>query len=107
MTRTRLVATLSLLILAFTSTSNAATREEERVADAADVLDQLLRIPEKTIPPNLLARAYAVAVIPSVIKAAFGLGEADEIVGFIYIGTPSGPIFEKERPDPSEFTTIW
>ena len=74
MTRTRLVATLSLLILAFTSTSNAATREEERVADAADVLDQLLRIPEKTIPPNLLARAYAVAVIPSVIKAAFGLG---------------------------------
>ena len=41
------------------------------------------------------------------VKAAFGLGEADEIVGFIYIGTPSGPIFEKERPDPSEFTTIW
>lgn len=52
----------------------AATREERRVADAADVLDQLLRIPEKTIPPALLARAYAVAVIPNVVKVGFGLG---------------------------------
>lgn len=68
------VATLSLIALLFTSTSFAATREEKRVADAADVIDQLLRIPEKTIPPNLLSRAYAVAVIPNVVKAAFGLG---------------------------------
>lgn len=41
------------------------------------------------------------------VKAAFGLEGPDEIVGFIYIGTPSGPVFEKERPDPAEFTTIW
>lgn len=68
------VATLSLIALLFTSTSSAATREEKRVADAADVIDQLLRIPEKTIPPNLLSRAYAVAVVPNVVKAAFGLG---------------------------------
>ncbi len=74
MKSTRLLATLSLLALAFTSTCDAATREEKRVADSADVLDQLLRIPEKTIPPSLLSRAYAVAVIPNVIKAAFGLG---------------------------------
>ncbi|NCF51677.1 hypothetical protein GWP57_08705 [Gammaproteobacteria bacterium] len=53
---------------------SAATREEKRVADAADVLDQLLRIPEKTIPPTLLARAYAVAVVPNVVKVGFGLG---------------------------------
>jgi lipid-binding SYLF domain-containing protein len=52
----------------------AATREERRVADAADVLDQLIRIPEKTIPPALLSRAYAVAVIPNVVKVGFGLG---------------------------------
>ena len=54
--------------------ADAATREEKRVADAADVLDQLLRIPERRIPPNLLARAYAVAVVPNVVKAAFGVG---------------------------------
>ena len=52
----------------------AATREEERVADASDVLDQLLRIPEKTLPPTLLARAYAVAVVPNVVKVGFGVG---------------------------------
>lgn len=74
MNNTRFLATLSLLALVITSTGFAATREEKRVADAADVIDQLLRIPEKTIPPNLLARAYAVAVVPNVVKAAFGLG---------------------------------
>ena len=41
------------------------------------------------------------------VKAAFGLEDTDEIVGFIYIGTPSGPLFEKERPDPATFTTVW
>mgnify|MGYP001821293301 CR=1 FL=1 len=70
----RIAAIITVLMLAFTSTAHAATREEQRVADAADVLDQLLRIPEKTIPPSLLSRAYAVAVIPNVVKAAFGLG---------------------------------
>ena len=54
--------------------ADAATREERRVADAADVLEQLLRIPEKSIPPALLSRAYAVAVIPNVVKIGFGIG---------------------------------
>lgn len=52
----------------------AASKEEKRVADATDVLDQLLRIPEQTVPPTLLARAYAVAVIPNVVKVGFALG---------------------------------
>ena len=52
----------------------AASKEETRVADATDVLDQLLRIPEQTVPPTLLARAYAVAVIPNVVKVGFAIG---------------------------------
>lgn len=52
----------------------AATKEERRVADSTDVLDQWQRIPEQSIPPALLSRAYGVAVIPSVIKIGFGLG---------------------------------
>jgi lipid-binding SYLF domain-containing protein len=68
---TALFCTLALLTA---QPSAAATKEEKRVADAADVLDQLRRIPEKTIPPMLLARAYAVAVIPDVIKVGFGIG---------------------------------
>ena len=65
---------LILLALALALPVSAATREEKRVADAADVLDQLLRIPEKTIPPSLLARAYAIAIVPDVIKAGFIFG---------------------------------
>jgi lipid-binding SYLF domain-containing protein len=60
--------------LLFAIPAAAASKEEQRVADAADVLDQLLRIPEQSIPPAMLARAYAVAVVPSVVRIGFGLG---------------------------------
>ncbi len=69
-----IIAVMMLAALLLTPTADAATREEKRVGDAADVLDQLLRIPEQTVPPALLSRAYAVAVIPNVVKAAFGFG---------------------------------
>ena len=69
-----IVAVVTALALLVTSSAWAATREEKRVADAADVVDQLSRIPEKSIPPSLLSRAYAVAVVPNVVRAAFGLG---------------------------------
>ena len=67
---------ISLIIFSFllTMPAAAATKEEDRVAKAADIIDQLLRIPETSVPPTLLARAYAVAVIPQVIKIGFGLG---------------------------------
>ena len=52
----------------------SATKQEQRVADATDVIDQLLRIPEQTIPPALLDSAYAIAVIPSMVKVGFGIG---------------------------------
>ncbi len=64
----------TLFALLFSSTSDATSNEEKRVGDAADVLEQFFRIPEKTIPPALLSQAYAVAVIPNVMKAAFGVG---------------------------------
>jgi len=65
---------LALLALTLALPAAAATREEKRVGDAADVIDQLVRLPEKAIPPSLLARAYAVAVIPGVVKAGLGVG---------------------------------
>ena len=71
---TRSPAILCLLALAVAVPAGAATREEKRVADATDVLDQLLRIPEQGIPATLLSRAYAVAVIPNVVKVGFVLG---------------------------------
>ncbi len=68
------IAILCFLTLFVALPANAATREEKRVADATFALDQLLHIPERAIPPTLLSRAYAVAVIPDVLKIGFGLG---------------------------------
>lgn len=70
----QLQACLAVAVLLFAIPAAAASKEEQRVADAADVLDQLLRIPEQSIPPAMLARAYAVAVVPSVVRIGFGLG---------------------------------
>lgn len=72
--RVRQFSFFIVLALLTTMPANAATKEERRVSDATDVVDQLLRIPEQSIPPALLSRAYAVAVIPGVIKVGFGLG---------------------------------
>jgi lipid-binding SYLF domain-containing protein len=75
MLRLRTPALLAVCIFTFlVQPAASATREEERVADATEVLDQFLRIPEQAIPANLLARAYGVAVIPDVVKLGFGLG---------------------------------
>lgn len=67
--------TLALAVSLLTaSIAFAASKEDTRVIDATDVVDQLLRIPEQGVPPALLSRAYAIAVIPRVIKVGFGLG---------------------------------
>lgn len=45
-----------------------------RVNKSAEVLRELMRTPDKGIPEELMERAHAVAVIPHVVKAAFGIG---------------------------------
>ena len=37
------------------------------------------------------------------VKAFFGLKDGDEIVAFLYMGTPKGPVPGKNRPDPAAF----
>jgi lipid-binding SYLF domain-containing protein len=76
----------SLLIAA---QAPAATPEEERIANATDVVAQLLQIPERSVPPALLARAYAIAVIPNVVKIGFGLG-ARRGKGIVVVRQESG-----------------
>ncbi|MBJ89435.1 MAG: hypothetical protein CMO98_06185 [Woeseia sp.] len=56
------------------SLSFAASKEEVRVLDSADIIDQLLHIPEQGVPARLFSSAYGVAVIPRVLKVGFGLG---------------------------------
>jgi len=69
---------LSFLAASFFLVATAAfaqnqAKEEQRLNDAGTVLKEVLDVPEG-IPQDLLNRAVCVAVYPSVIKAAFGLG---------------------------------
>lgn len=52
----------------------AGSSENEKATEAAVTLRELVRIPEKRIPPKLLQQAYAIAVIPDVLKVGFVFG---------------------------------
>jgi lipid-binding SYLF domain-containing protein len=54
--------------------SNKPSAEADRVAEAAGVLTEIMSIPENSIPEELMARAHGIAVIPHVVKGAFGIG---------------------------------
>ncbi len=94
----RLHTVLIICALLAAVPATAANKEEKRVADATDVLDQFLRIPEQSIPPSLLGRAYGVAVIPNVVKVGFGVG-ARHGKGILVVRQPdnswSNPAFIK------------
>jgi lipid-binding SYLF domain-containing protein len=51
-----------------------AEDQAERAQRAAVVLDDLVKAPDRSLPRELLDRAYGIAVIPNVVKAAFGVG---------------------------------
>ncbi len=48
-------------------------REEDRVKNSAEVLKEILNIPDD-VPQDLLDKAECVIIMPSVVKAAFGVG---------------------------------
>jgi len=69
---------LLLLIVVFAFADPLAAQqksaEAERAVDSAKVLTEIMNIPENAIPDALMARAHGIAVIPHVVKGAFGLG---------------------------------
>ena len=52
----------------------AGRKQENIVVSAADIMNQIMSIPEKSIPPRLLRNAKAIAIIPGVIKAGLVVG---------------------------------
>ena len=54
--------------------SEKQSNEAERTTEAVSVLTEIMGIPEDSIPEELMARAHGIAVIPHVVKGAFGLG---------------------------------
>lgn len=51
-----------------------ATGIEKRLEASATVLTEVMSTPDKTIPSDVLAEAKCVAVIPSLVKVALGIG---------------------------------
>jgi len=68
-----LIAFVMLFVLA-TSVPAWASEYSERAMNAAKVLTEVMQIPDNGIPDELMEHAVAVAVIPHMVKGAFGLG---------------------------------
>lgn len=52
----------------------AAENTQERLSDAAGLFNEVMSIPEKAIPQELLQKAACIVLVPGVKKAAFVLG---------------------------------
>src|SRR5437773_345399 len=64
---------VALLTLIMVGPLLAADAEQERLANSAEALDEILNIPD-ALPKELLNKAECVAVMPSVKKFAIGIG---------------------------------
>jgi len=71
----KVFATLVALALVALPLANARadTKEQERLENCGDVMADIVNIPDG-IPQDLIDKAECVIVIPSVLKAAFGVG---------------------------------
>ena len=49
-------------------------KDVERIESAATVLDEIMTAPDKGIPEEIMGSAKCVAVVPSMLKGAFGIG---------------------------------
>ena len=66
----RLLAMLALGAVA----ASAATDAEERLGNAAEALKEVMGIPDRSIPQELLAKAECVVIVPNLKKGAFIIG---------------------------------
>jgi lipid-binding SYLF domain-containing protein len=94
----RVLGILSLAVLLPALSAHADERVEAitRAQTATRVLDEIMQAPDKAIPRDLLRDAYAIAVIPDVLKVGlvFGGRHGD---GLIAVKSPDGtwsnPVF--------------
>src|SRR6185312_15411442 len=63
---------VALTLLPFTA-SAAGSKEKDRLENCGTTLQEILNVPDD-IPQDLIDKAECVIVIPSVLKAAFGIG---------------------------------
>lgn len=68
------LAMIVLLLVGVWSTAASAVSGAKEVQNSGNVLQQIMKIPEKGIPPVLLRDAHAIIIIPGLIKGAFMVG---------------------------------
>ena len=62
-----------VLFSVFAVAASGQSKEQGRVENAGDVIQQILNIPED-IPQDVLDKADCIVVLPSVVKFAIGIG---------------------------------
>lgn len=74
----RILAVFAVLNVLFLFVAHApamaGNKEIVKVQDATQILNEIMAIPEQSIPPALLSNAYGIAIIPNLIKASFLVG---------------------------------
>jgi lipid-binding SYLF domain-containing protein len=65
---------LLVAMLMFGTVVTGAEKQDARLTRATAVLNELQSSPDQNVPHWLLERAYAVAIIPDVIKVGLGIG---------------------------------
>ncbi len=65
---------LSVVLALSAAAAQAQGREEARLLTAKQVLKELRSSPDQFVPTRLLERAYGIAIVPDVTKAAFFFG---------------------------------
>jgi lipid-binding SYLF domain-containing protein len=70
----------------------AQTREDvtKRLERAAEVLSDIMKAPDKGIPKEILAKAKCVAVVPSMVKVAVGIGGEHAVAWQLAAQNPDG-----------------
>ena len=71
MKRVIIYCMMTALVFVLTAHGFAETKEDRKISNAIEVLNDLSAIPEKGIPPALFANVYGIAIIPSVLKVGF------------------------------------
>ena len=77
------------VIVSYASPARAGEEETKRAQDAVRVLKEVMMAPDKRIPADLISSAYAIAVIPDVIKAGFVIGGRHGL-GIVSVKTSDG-----------------
>jgi lipid-binding SYLF domain-containing protein len=68
------VLVLFVSLTASLALAKSTDEERERANKAGTVLTEIMQAPDKGIPDELMMNAKAIAVIPHVVKGAFGIG---------------------------------